>query len=388
MMSHGPSHNRQSSLPLSRRRFLQATTTATVAAAGAGLATARPKAGPTVRTVLGPIAASRLGVTLMHEHAPVIDWAELYELPPAPIAPIRKQMLDLSVRLLDRFHKSLGKGQGPGAIVECTPIRVGRYPQLLVDLARRTRVHVIACTGFWCEAMAPQHPWALALGRKKNGVRKIAELYIREITRGMEDPYERWGEEFTEIPVGIIKCATSSYLRPSERRNHEAAAIASRETGCPITTHTTDGGGLEEAQLFLKRRVAPDKIIIGHQGNLDNRTESEAHEYHRQLVGLGCNVQFDRVGHAEKYGNDKIARQVKALVDSGHVKQVFFSHDNGPYFNNDYTGAKGTSGEWKVTESDYTVVTTGLVASMKKLGISDSDIQTMLMKNPQRVLAF
>jgi len=41
-----------------------------------------------------------------------------------------------------------------------------------------------------------------------------------------------------------------------------------------------------------------------------------------------------------------------------------------------------------VTESDYTVVTTGLVASMKKLGISDSNIQTMLMKNPQRVLAF
>ena len=369
---------------VSRRRFLQAT----AIAAGTGLAIAKPKASPTVRTVLGPIDAGKLGVTLMHEHAPVIDWAELFELPPAPIAPVREQMLDTSVRLLERFHKTLDKGLGPGAIVECTPIRVGRYPQLLVDLAKRTRVHVIACTGFWCEAMAPQHPWAIALGQKKSGVRKIAELYVREITEGMEDPYGDWGKKFTKIPVGIIKCATSTYLRPSERRCHEAAAIASRATGCPITTHTTDGGGLEEAQLFLKRGVDPSRVIIGHQGNLDDRTELESHEYHRRLVGMGCNVQFDRVGHAEKYGNKKIARQVKALVDSGHVKQVFFSHDNGPYFNNDYAGTKGSDSDWKITQSDYTVVTTGLVKAMKTQGISDSDIQTMLVSNPRRVLAF
>ena len=374
---------------LTRRRFLQASTVAAATTAvTATTGAAKPKSGPKVRTVLGPVDASELGVTLMHEHAPAIDWAELFEIDPNPIAPVRKQMLDFTVKLLDRFHQTLGTGQGPGAIVECTPIRVGRYPKLLVELAKKTPVHVIACTGFWCEAMAPQHPWALALGRKRDGIKRIARLYIREITRGMEDPYGDWGEDFTKVPVGIIKCATSTFLRPSERRCHIAAAIASRETGCPITTHTTDGGGLEEAQLFLKHRAQPGKVIIGHQGNLDDRTESESHEYHRRLVGMGCNVQFDRVGHAEKYGNKKIARQVKALVDSGHVKQVYFSHDNGPYFNDDYTGAKGTGKEWKITESDYTVVTTGLVQEMKKLGITDKHIHTMLEENPQRVLAF
>jgi predicted metal-dependent phosphotriesterase family hydrolase len=103
---------------------------------------------------------------------------------------------------------------------------------------------------------------------------------------------------------------------------------------------------------------------------------------------MGCNVQFDRIGHAEKYGNTKIARLVKPLVDSGHVRQIFFSHDNGPYFNNDYTGAKGTGQDWKITHSDYTVVTTGLVIAMKELGITDKQIQTMLVENPQRILAF
>ena len=278
---------------LTRRRFLQASTVAAATTAvTATTGAAKPKSGPKVRTVLGPVDASELGVTLMHEHAPAIDWAELFEIDPNPIAPVRKQMLDFTVKLLDRFHQTLGTGQGPGAIVECTPIRVGRYPKLLVELAKKTPVHVIACTGFWCEAMAPQHPWALALGRKRDGIKRIARLYIREITRGMEDPYGDWGEDFTKVPVGIIKCATSTYLRPSERRCHIAAAIASRETGCPITTHTTDGGGLEEAQLFLKHRAQPGKVIIGHQGNLDDRTESESHEYHRRLVGMGCHVQF------------------------------------------------------------------------------------------------
>ncbi|MFP6704281.1 MAG: twin-arginine translocation signal domain-containing protein [Planctomycetaceae bacterium] len=382
---------RNSTNTLSRRQFLQtAAVTATTAAAvtATTAATTKPKSGPKVRTVLGPVDASELGVTLMHEHAPAIDWAELYEIDPAPIDPVRQHMLDLTVKLLDRFHQTLGSGQGPGAIVECTPIRVGRYPQLLVELARKTPIHVIACTGFWCEAMAPQHPWALELGRKKNADKRIADLYIREITEGMEDPYGEWGRRFTKVPVGIIKCATSSHLRPSERVCHIAAAIASNETGCPITTHTTDGGGLEEAQLFLKHKTTPSKIIIGHQGNLDDRTESESHEYHRRLVGMGCNVQFDRIGHAEKYGNTKIARLVKPLVDSGHVRQIFFSHDNGPYFNNDYTGAKGTGQDWKITQSDYTVVTTGLVKAMKELGITDKQIQTMLVENPQRILAF
>ncbi len=341
-----------------------------------------------VQTVLGPIDPNKLGATLMHEHAPLIDWSELYELPAAPIAPIREESLTRTTKLLDRFHDSIADADGPGAIVECTPIRVGRYPDLLVDLAKRTKVHVIACTGFWCEAMAPQHPWALRMGLSKGGVKKIAKLYIREITEGMEDPSGDWGKSFTNVKVGIIKCATSNYMRPSERKCHIAAAIASQETGCPITTHTTDGGGLEQAQLFLKNGASPERIIIGHQGNLDDREHDEAHEYHRQITALGCYVQFDRVGHHEKYANEKISRQIKLLVDAGFAKQILLSHDHGPYFYEDYANPKKSKSGWKKNDSDFTVVTTGLVKAMKAVDVSQAEIHTMLVENPKRVLAF
>jgi phosphotriesterase-related protein len=344
------------------------------------------KSGPVIRTVLGAIAPARLGVTLMHEHAPLVDWAELYEMPPGDLRPVRDEMLVHSARLLDAFAGTLGDYGGQGAIVECTPIRVGRYPDLLVELAKRTRVHVIACTGFWCEAMAPQHPWVVRLMADSQAVKKLAAVYVREIGQGMEDPSGAWGERFTDVKAGIIKCATSKYLRPSERRCHEAAAIASRETGCPITTHTTDGGGLDQAQLLLKHRVRPERVIVGHQGNLDDRENADAGAFHRQIAGLGCYVQFDRVGH-EHYEPEKTARQMKRLIDAGFVKQILAAHDHVPYFYQPHAPGIREQG-WKVKESDYTVVTTKLVAALKHDGVKPDDIRTILVDNPARALAF
>lgn len=378
-----------------RREFLKTVSGVVAATAGASVlahpsvaAAKMPESATTVRTVLGRINPQRLGATLMHEHAPAVDWSELYEVPIGPYDPIRGEMVAKTTKLLQRFAKSAAAFPGEPALVECTPIRVGRYPDLLVELAKACGVHIIACTGFWCEAMAPQHPWAIRLGLEKAGIANIAQLYVREITEGMEDPHGEWGERFTKVPVGIIKCATSTWMRPSERRCHIAAAIASKETGCPITTHTTNGGGLEQAQLFLSNGAKPEKVIIGHQGNLDNREDDEAHEYHRQIVGLGCNIQFDRVGHAEKYGNDKLARQIRSLIDAGHVSRILVAHDHVPYFYEPYTQPKKSADAWKFNKSDFTVCTTGLVEALKEESVSDAHIQAILVDNPRRVLAF
>ena len=377
---------------VSRRSMLATSALACASLTGSSLAPRRASARdddaqPAVRTVLGRVAPDSVGVALMHEHAPMIDWSELYETPPAPIAPVRARMLADTAELLDAFHETLASGDGPGAIVETTPIRVGRYPRLLADLAKRTKVHIIASTGFWCEAMAPQHPWAVRLSIADGGTDRMADLFIREITRGMEDPTGAWGERFTDIKAGIIKIGTSTYLRPSERVCHVAAARASKATGCPITTHTTDGGGLEEAELLLKEGAAPGKIIIGHQGHQDDRENDEADEYHRRIADLGCHVQFDRVAH-ENYAVDKQARQIAKLVDAGFVKQLLVSHDHVPYFYPHYATQKKRADDWKPLKPDYTTVTTKLTKSLGKLGVSKADIRTILIENPRRVLAF
>ena len=375
-----------------RRFFRDGSILAACSAAGLTGLTVRASArennsGPMVHSVLGPVAPDQLGVTLMHEHAPLIDWSELYDTPAAPFQDIQERMLDHTAGFLDAFHNSLAADEGPGAIVEVTPVRVGRYPRLLAELAKRTKVHVIGATGFWCEAMAPQHPWAVRMSVAKDGTREMAEFFIREITQGMEDPAGAWGKKFTDVCAGVIKIGTSTYLRPSERICHIAAAICSKETGCPITTHTTNGGGLEEAHLLLKHGGKPERVVIGHQGYQDDREHDEAVEYHRLIANMGCYVQFDRVGQ-EKYPIDSQARQITKLIEAGFAEQVLVSHDDAAWFYPDFAGAVKSPDGWEELEPDFTLITTKLVAELKRLGTSKSDIRKILIDNPRRVLAF
>ena len=48
---------------------------------------------------------------------------------------------------------------------------------------------------------------------------------------------------------------------------------------------------------------------------------------------------------------------------------------------------KGIDG-WRKGNPDYTLVSKKLVTSLKKLDMSDSEIRTILVENPQRCLAF
>ena len=188
-------------------------------------------------------------------------------------------------------------------------------------MARKSPVHIVGCTGFWGEALTPMHLWAAAMLVQPDGIEQVTRLYIKEITEGMEDPYGEPDTVFTDVKAGIIKIATSTYLTALERRANTAAGLACLETGCPISVHTTDGGGLEMAQLLLALGVSPQKIIIGHQGYKDDRENVRATDYHKQLADLGVWVQFDRIGYPNYPVEDR-AEYIRPLLDAGYEDQL------------------------------------------------------------------
>lgn len=389
-------------LKVTRRDFLKQTTAAAVALAAlgdtfdvpSGLAVAQAQAAdrtgsPKVQTVLGPISPDDLGVTFMHEHGPVIDWSALYDQPMAPVeGKFREQVVERSVKGLEEFHKQLGPWAKNGAIVEVTPIRVGRYPDLIVEMAKKSPIHVVGCTGFWGEALAPMHPWAISVLVEKDGIDKVAKLYVKEITEGMEDPSGPPGAAFTTVKAGIIKIATSKYLTAFERRANTAAGLASIQTGCPITLHTTNGGGLELAQLLLSLKVSPKKIIVGHQGYMDDRENVKAPAYHRKLLEMGLWVQFDRIG-SDNYPVANRAEFLKPLVDAGFEDQLLLSHDMVPYFYKTFWEKDKRESDWLlVSEHPWALILGELVPKLREAGISDRTIAKMLVENPKKVLAF
>ena len=89
--------------PVERRRFLQHAATSALAGLtglpwlGSQAKAKPPKSQPAVHTVLGPVSPEKIGVTLMHEHAPIVDWSELFETQPAPVAGLTSGVADVAV---------------------------------------------------------------------------------------------------------------------------------------------------------------------------------------------------------------------------------------------------------------------------------------------------
>ncbi len=128
----------------------------------------------TVMTVLGPIPAERMGVTLMHEHI-LLDASKLWQCPckasemalaeaPVSIENIGELRMnpfvsrdncflldvDLAAGELGRYSEL-----GGDTVVDPTNFGIGRDPEALQRIARRTRLNIVMGSGFYLE---PSHP--------------------------------------------------------------------------------------------------------------------------------------------------------------------------------------------------------------------------------------
>jgi len=331
----------------------------------------------------------------MHEHCPIIDWSEFYGQPPAPISSsLRREIVNRAVGSIKEWKSLMEELGTQSTIVECTPMRCGRYPDLLAEVARKSGINIVAMTGFFGEELAPMHPWAIEMLMQRNGIDKVAQVYIKEIKDGIEDPHGKPGYSYTSIKAGIIKTATNTYLTYLERLAATAAAQASIETGSAITTHTARGGGLELAQLLIANGVKPNKIIIGHQGYLDDRKNVRATDYHKKLLDMGLFVQFDRLAFEKeiafyaKYPLENLAEFIKPLVDAGYEDQLVMSHDAFPYFYSSYgTEEKPGSDWWYAMKRPYSPIFAVVIPKMLEAGVSETVIRKILIENPKRALA-
>jgi phosphotriesterase-related protein len=311
-----------------------------------------------VRTLLGDVAPTSLGRTLIHEHL-CVDWGEMLGRP---------KILDFEYEAMsDRMVGKLqaASAAGIGAMVECTPIGCGRYLDLFKDVAKRSQVKIICSTGFFHESWCPMHPIARVMD-----IDMMTDLFTREITEGMGD---------TLIKAGMIKCATGEgRVSAKEEQVLRAAARAHKGTGCPIITHTTNGMGLEQLDIFESEGVQPEEVIVSHIG-----FEQDPLDYSERMLRRGANISFDRIGMKAFFEDEHWIEIVGHALKKGYVRQVMLSHDAAVSVH----GLEIASGE-KVFD-DYTYIPRVFLAKLQaQAGVSDEQIRIMLEENPQRVLAF
>ena len=104
-----------------------------------------------------------------------------------------------------------------------------------------TGLTIVASTGFY---LTQYHPDWL----KTASAQQIAEVYVRELTEGIDD---------TGIRAGIIAEIASSPERfeGEEKKILKAAGIASRLTGAAVSTHTGRATAVETIETLLAEGV-------------------------------------------------------------------------------------------------------------------------------------
>lgn len=249
-----------------------------------------------VETVLGRKAYPD-GVTLMHEHL-------FFDLGFA----LNDEDLVLRDTRLVAGALADAADAGLGLVVDATTVDQGRNVWALAEISRRSRVDVIATTGFYRGlTMAPY----LA----ERSPEELAQEMVAEIRDGIEGSGIRSGA------IGEIGTEGEAFL-PAERINFVAAAYAQQETGVAILTHTPAGRfGIEQATLLIEHGADPARICIGHVDcNVDI-------DYYGELVALGVWLGFDRAG-VVSYAPDEDRWNALALIaDRGWLNRVVISCD-------------------------------------------------------------
>ena len=306
----------------------------------------------TVETALGPIPTAELGPTLMHEHivtrSPGVqeNWPHLWDRP---------EILKIAERKMTDLH-----GRGIRTIVDLTTVDLGRDIGLILDVARRSRVHVIVATGVW---WMPQRYFNV------HGVDHVAELFVRDITQGI-------GE--SGVKAAIIKCATDTAgVTPVIENILRASARAQKATGVPISTHTWAAGRVGETQqaIFAQEGVDLSRVIIGHSGDSDDL------KYLRGLMERGSTIGMDRFGLENFLPTAKRVEVLARLCAEGYAGKMVLSHDANCWSDMlSEESKRRTRPQWH-----YNHISDDILPALRKAGVSEEQVDQMLVHNPRAI---
>jgi len=262
---------------------------------------------PQVMTVSGPMPASALGVVDAHDHV-------FLRTPALP----GDEFEDLERSTAEVME---GRASGIGAIVDVTPIGLGRRPDLLRAVSKSTGVPIIAATGYHRDAHYPAGRWVY-----EATVELLAERIVRDLEVGM-DPAD-WTDPMAEpdpARAGAIKAGASyHHASDAEKRRLEAAAIGSRRAGVPILVHTEIGTFAHEIVNLLEGfGVAPHRIILAH---LDRNPDAELHT---EIAARGVSLEYDTMGRTKYRPDNELLDLVDRVVGTGHLDRLLLGQDLG-----------------------------------------------------------
>jgi phosphotriesterase-related protein len=317
-----------------------------------------------VQTFTGSVAADELGPTLLHEHI-FVGHPELDLNFPDPEWD-EPALIDAAVDGLERLW-----ALGIRSVVDLTVLGLGRDAGRVAKVAARTRVRLLASTGYYTADVLPGYFHTHGPGLLIERPDPLVEIFVRDIETGIAD---------TGVRAAMLKVVTDRQgMTEDVRRVMIAAAEAHLHTGVPITTHThaPSRNGRDQLAFLREGGVAPERLIIGHCG------DSEDLDYLRELMDAGATIGMDRFGMEHVLPDEARVETVLQLLRLGYAEKMVLSHDAAFY-------SRVTPPTWRTRHAPswhMENISRHVVPSLLAGGATHDDIHQMLVLNPARLLA-
>jgi 5-phospho-D-xylono-1,4-lactonase len=242
-----------------------------------------------IRTIRGDIAPAELGPCDAHEHLFLVTPAQ----PGDEYADVEKAIEE--ARTL--------AAAGGSALVDWTPLGLGRDLNGLHAVSDATGLHVVAATGLHREVhYAPDDPL------RTEDEEALADRFVADLTR-----------------CGIVKIGASyHHVTPFEAEAFAAAAAAHERTGAPVCVHTEHGTmGLAIVERLHELGVPPASVVLAHVDRNPDPVE------HAETAGAGAWLQLDGPGRTKYWPDSTILGLIADLADRGHADRLLLGGDTG-----------------------------------------------------------
>jgi phosphotriesterase-related protein len=332
-------------------------------------------------TVLGPIAPEALDVTLIHEHL-LLDATPWFLEPPeasrrnAAYQPVSIEILgqlrndpfmnldncrlfdeELAIEEARRFRLA-----GGTSVIDPTCRGIGRDPLALQRISRATGLHVVMGAGYYLQPAHPPHVKAMT-------VDAIAEEIERDCVDGVAG-----------VRSGIIgEIGISKDFTSEEEKVLRGAARAQRATGLPLEVHLP---GWERHGDRVLDTVAEEGGDVRFTVLCHMNPSGGDFDYQAGLAHRGAWLEYDMIGmdfyyadqSAQSPSDEENALAVRRLRDAGLLGSVLLSQD--VFIKIQLVRYGGTG---------YAHILDHFVPRLRRHGLSEQEIATLLIDNPRRV---
>lgn len=261
---------------------------------------------PIVRTVLGDIHPVDLGVLDYHEH--------LFQT-----SPLLKGE-ELADEKLSAQEAQLLHSHGVGAMVEATPIGLGRNVEAVARISASTGLVVVHTTGAHHSGHYRAHDPFLELT-----VSELAELFAAEIVDGFlaENQLPVSGPLGSPVRAGLVKAGIRYWAMNSfEKRALDACGLAALQTGCAVMVHLDWGSAAHEVlDIFESHGLPPNRVVLAHMDrNLDSGL-------HADLASRGAYLGYDGMARHREAPDSAILDCLSAAVEKGAGRRIMLGGD-------------------------------------------------------------